>query len=155
LSYAPVCGFSFAPGEFRTLHCGLWAIAHVAAGKLLSGITVSGESNADEEYNTNTAGCDGPRFAHPEPRAESYIQNLRTRLVWVRGSPLFMNAAEDPPRMVSQRQKHFDWDAVAAQPADVVPACRAAEYPTAHSAHARRQIRAERTWRRCVSVVPG
>jgi len=42
LSYAPVCGFSFALGSSARC-CGLWAIAHVAAGKLLSGITVSGE----------------------------------------------------------------------------------------------------------------
>jgi hypothetical protein len=42
LSYAPVRGFSFAPGNSASL-LRLWAIAHIAAGKLVSGITVSGE----------------------------------------------------------------------------------------------------------------
>src|SRR5579863_8942985 len=87
--------------------------------------------------------------AHPSLFAVFRSRQSCSRSTGVR---VLRNAVEDPPRMATQRQIRFDLAAAALQPADVVPGSRAAEYPTVHSAPTQRQIRAARTWRRCVFV---
>src|SRR5580704_11116541 len=67
-----------------------------------------------------------------------------------RRSRCIRNAAESRQRMEPRHRRRFDWDGAAAQPADAVLMCRAAEYPLVRSVPARKESRGERTWHRYV-----